>query len=232
MISDWSVILLSLRVSLVATAIVVPVGLAVAWLLVRKRMPGLFLVDLLVSLPLAVTPVVIGYALLFVFGQSSPVGRFMENTIGVSVAFTWLGAVLASAILAFPLAVRAFMVALSGVDTRLEAAARSLGARPARVFATITLPLAYRGIVAGTLLAFVRALSEFGATIMIAGNIPGQTQTIPLAIFARISAGRDGAALQLVVVAIVIAAVSILIHNYLVGRVRTTESTAEERGLR
>jgi len=232
LISDWSVILLSLRVSLVATALVVPVGLVVAWVLVRKRMPGLFILDLLVSLPLAVTPVVIGYALLSVFGQRSPVGRFLEDTLGVSVAFTWLGAVLASAILAFPLAVRAYMVAISGVDTRLESAARSLGARPLRVFATITLPLAYRGILAGTLLAFVRALSEFGATIMIAGNIPGQTQTIPLAIFSRISAGRDGAALQLVVVAVVLAALSILVHNYLVGRVRTGESAGEARGPR
>ena len=216
--SDLSIVLLSLRVALAAMLIVVPLGLAVAWLLVRKQVPGKFWIETLVSLPLALTPVVIGFALLSALGRSSPAGGFIHRVFGADIAFTWVAAAIASAAVAFPLSVRAFMVAFSGVDRRLELVARSLGAGPWRTLFTVTLPLACPGIAAGLLLGFVRALSEFGATIVVAGNIPGETQTLPLAIFTRITAGDDGAATRLIAVSVVLAAASIAVHNYLVAR--------------
>ena len=161
MSSDVSIILLSLRVALVATAITLPIGMVIAWILVRRRPPGRFVIDALVSLPLALPPVVVGYALLVVFSVSGPLGRFINAIFGSDLVFSWLAAVLAAAIVSLPLVVRSFMLAIAGVDMRLELSARSLGAGPWRTFLTITLPLAYRGIVAGVLLGFIRALSEF-----------------------------------------------------------------------
>ncbi|MBI4220248.1 MAG: molybdate ABC transporter permease subunit [Chloroflexi bacterium] len=231
MTSDWTPVWLSLRVAAVATLVLVPSGVALAWLIARKRPRGRFVLELVVSLPLALPPVVVGYALLSFFGQGSPVGRWLEDTLGLHVVFTWAAAVIASALMAMPLAVRAYMVALAEVDPRLEAASRSLGAGPARTLLTVTLPLARRGLLAGTLLGFVRAFSEFGATIVVAGNIPGQTQTLPLAVFSRVAAGRDEAALRLVIVAVAIAAASLLLHNYLVERARAAErARASEPG--
>ena len=224
--SDLSIVLLSLRVAAVATLVVIPLGLGVAWLLVRRRVPGRFWIEVVVSLPLALTPVVIGLALLDAFGRNSAIGGFLHRAFGVDIAFTWVAAALASAVVAFPLSVRAFMVAIAGVDRRLELAARTLGAGPWGTFFTITLPLAWPGIAAGVLLGFVRALSEFGATIIVAGNIPGETQTMSLAIFDRISAGRDSDAFSLVLVAVALAAVSIAIHNYLLARLSRTTGTA------
>ncbi len=216
--SDFSIVLLSLRVAAVAMLIVVPVGLGLAWLLERRRVPGRFWIEVLISLPLALTPVVVGVALLDVLGRNSPVGGFLHDAFGLDIAFTWVAAAIASAVVAFPLSVRAFMVALAGVDRRLELASRSLGAGPWRTFAMVTLPLAWPGVAAGVLLGFVRALSEFGATILVAGNIPGQTQTVPLAIFTRISSGNDDAAFRLIVVSVVLAVASIAVHNYLLVR--------------
>jgi len=216
--SDASIVLLSLRVAGLAMLFVTPLGLAVAWLLVRKRVPGRFWIEALVSLPLALTPVVVGFALLNVLGRNSALGGLFHRAFGGDIAFTWVAAALASAVVAFPLSVRAFMVAFAGVDRRLELAARGLGAAPWRVLFTITLPLAYQGVLAGLLLGFVRALSEFGATIIVAGNIPGQTQTLPLAIFTRISSGQDSAATRLIITSAVLAAVTIAIHNYLLTR--------------
>ncbi len=218
MTTDTSILLLTLRVSLVAAALVVPTGLAVAWVLERKRVPGRLFIEVLISLPLALTPVVIGYALLVGLGRNSFIGRLTHNALGFDIAFTWIAAAIASAAVAFPLSVRAFMVAFAGVDRRVELAARSLGAGPWRTFFTITVPLAYPGILAGVLLGFARCLSEFGATVVVAGNIPGQTQTLPLAIFTRISAGEDSRAVPLIAVTVLLAVASLLVHNWLIQK--------------
>ena len=195
-----------------------PVALAVSWLIVKRRIPGGFAVELAASLPLALPPVVVGYFLLLLLGRGSPVGSFIGGTLGIDLVFTWLAAVLASAVVSFPLVARAVMVAMAGVDERLEMSARSLGAGPWRVFFTITAPLAYRGILAGALLGFVRALGEFGATIVVAGNIPGRTQTLPLAIFNNVQLGDDATALRLVAVSIALALATLAAHNWLLAR--------------
>ncbi len=218
MASDLSIVLLSLRAAALATALLLPVALVVSWLLARRHFPGKFALDVIVTLPLALPPVVIGYALLWAVGGSSPAGRAIQSIFGSAVVFTWVAAALAGAIVALPLAVRAFTLALAQVDPVLEGAARGLGAGPIRVFLTITLPLAGRGLLAGLLLGFVRAFSEFGATIVVAGNIPGETQTAPLAIFTRLSAGDDGGAARLAVISIVIAVIAIAAHNYMLRR--------------
>ncbi len=215
---DLSLLGLTLRVAAVATLLNLPFALAVSWLVTRKRVPGGFIIELAASLPLALPPVVVGYFLLLVLGRGSPVGSFLSDTLGLSLVFTWLAAVLASAVVSFPLMARAVMVAMAGVDERLEMSARSLGAGAWRVFATITVPLAYRGILAGVLLGFVRALGEFGATIVVAGNIPGRTQTLPLAIFSKVQLGDDATALRLVGVSIALALATLLAHNWLLGR--------------
>jgi molybdate transport system permease protein len=209
---------LSLQIALVATAVTLPLGMFVAWLLVRKQFPGKFALDVIVSLPLALPPVVIGYALLWVVGTNGWIGQLSESIFGSTLAFTWLAAALAAAIVSLPLVVRSFTAALAGVDPRLEVAARGLGCGPVRTFLTITLPLAYRGVIAGVLLGFVRALSEFGATIVVAGNIPGRTQTVPSAIFTRISAGDTDAAWRLALVSVVLGIVALAIHNWLLKR--------------
>lgn len=209
MSSDLTIVMLSLRVAAVAMLFALPIGFGLAWLLVRKQVRGRFLIEAVVSLPLALPPVVIGYGLLIVLGSGGP----FEG-----LAFTAFAASLASAIVAFPLIVRTFVVALDGVDPRLELAARSLGARPWRVLLTVTVPLAYRGLLAGALIGFVRALSEFGATIVVAGNIPGRTQTVPLGIFTRIQAGDDAAAVRLVAVSIGLAIATLVVHDYLLRR--------------
>lgn len=209
---------ITLQVAIVATLIDVPLALLLSWLVVKKRIRGAFLLDILASLPLAVPPVVVGYALLLLFGRNGPLGRLLDAALGWEVVFTWFAAALAAAIVSFPLAARAIMVAMEGVDERLERAARSLGAGPVRVAFTVTLPLAYRGILAGALLGFVRAVSEFGATIVVAGNIPGKTQTLPLAIYHNVQLGRDDHALTLVAISIALAVATLAIHNWLLSR--------------
>ncbi|HBJ31851.1 MAG TPA: molybdate ABC transporter permease subunit, partial [Dehalococcoidia bacterium] len=184
---------------------------------------GSFLLDVLVSLPLALPPVVSGYFLLLLLGREGPVGSLIRDILGVDIVFTWVAAALASAVVSFPLMARGVMTAIEGVDERLERSARSLGAGALRVAFTITLPLAYRGIMAGVLLGFVRALSEFGATIVVAGNIPGRTQTLPLAIFEKVQLGRDADALRLVGVSIALAVATILVHNWLLSKSRTKD---------
>ena len=211
-------ILISLQVALVATLINLPVALLLSWLVVKKRIRGAFVLDILASLPLAVPPVVVGYMLLLIFGLRGPLGQFLESALGWELVFTWVAAAIAAAIVSFPLTARAIMVAMQGVDERMERSARSLGAGPLRVVFTITLPLAYRGILAGVLLGFVRAISEFGATIVVAGNIPGKTQTLPLAIYQNVQLGRDSEALTLVAVSIVLAIAALAVHNWLVAR--------------
>ena len=209
MSSDLTIVLLSLRVATVAMLIALPIGFGLSWLLVRKQIRGRFLIEAVVSLPLALPPVVIGYGLLILLGNRGPFD---------GLAFTTFAASLASAIVALPLIVRTFVVALEGVDPRLELAARSLGAGPWRVLMTVTIPLACRGLLAGVLIGSVRALSEFGATIVVAGNIPGRTQTVPLGIFTRIQAGDDQAALRLVVVSITLAVATLIVHDLLLRR--------------
>ena len=216
----FETILLTLRVAVVATLLNLPLALALGWLVVKKRVRGAFILDVLASLPLAVPPVVVGYALLLLLGRRGPLGSLLESYLGLEIAFTWVAAVLASAIVSFPLVARAVMTAMEEVDERLERSARTLGAGPFRVALTITLPLAYRGILAGVLLGFIRALSEFGATIIVAGNIPGRTQTIPLAIYDNIQLGRGGETLLLVLVALALALATLAVHNWLLRRSR------------
>lgn len=222
---NWSLVELTLRIAVVATLINIPLALGVSWLLVKTRIPGRFVVDVLVSLPLAVPPVAIGFFLLVLLGREGPIGGAVRALFGVDVVFTWVAAAIASAVVSFPLMARATMVAMSSVDARLEMSARSLGAGPWRVFFTITVPLAYRGILAGVLLGFVRAVSEFGATITVAGNIAGKTQTLPLALYSAVLLRDDTLAFQLVSVTIVIAIVTLVVHNWLLAKTGSPEAT-------
>ena len=215
---NLSIVGLTLQVAAVGTAINLPIALVLSWLMVKRKIRGRLVLDVLVSLPLAVPPVVVGYVLLLVLGRNGPVGSALDDLFGVEIVFTWLAAALASAVVSFPLVARAIMVAMGGVDERLEMSARSLGARPIWVAATVTIPLAYRGILAGVLLGFVRALSEFGATVIVAGNIPGRTQTLSLAIYSNVQLGKDGDALRLVAVSIGLAVVTLAVHNWLLER--------------
>ena len=210
---------LTLQVAVVGTAINLPIALCVSWLIVKRRIRGRLVVDALVSLPLAVPPVVVGYALLLLLGKNGALGGLLDR-LGVEVVFTWFAAALAAAVVSFPLMARSIMIAMGEVDERLEMAARSLGAGALRAALTITIPLAYRGILAGTLLGFVRAVSEFGATIIVAGNIPGKTQTLPLAIYSRVIAGDDALAIRLIAVSVGLAVATLLLHNHLLSRAR------------
>ena len=208
---------LTLQVAVVGTAINLPIALCVSWLIVKRRIRGRLVVDALVSLPLAVPPVVVGYALLLLLGKNGALGGLLDR-MGIEVVFTWFAAALAAAVVSFPLMARSIMIAMGEVDERLEMAARSLGAGALRAALTITIPLAYRGILAGTLLGFVRAVSEFGATIIVAGNIPGKTQTLPLAIYSRVIAGDDALAIRLIAVSVGLAVATLLLHNRLLSR--------------
>lgn len=212
---------LSLRVALWATACSLPVGLLTAWLLARPRFPGKTLLDGLVHLPLVVPPVVVGYALLVLFGRRGPIGGFLHDVFGITLIFTWKGAALASAVMAFPLMVRAMRLSLEAVDRRLEAAARTLGASPVDVFFSITLPLMAPGVLAGAILAFARSLGEFGATITFVSNIPGETRTLPVAIysFTQVPDG-DAAALRLSLISVAIALVALVASELLARRIR------------
>lgn len=220
---ELSVLTLSLQVAVVATAINIPVALGVSWLVVKRKVPGSFIIDVLVSLPLALPPVAIGFFLLQLLGRDGPIGAAVHEVLGVDIVFTWVAAALASAVVSFPLMARAVMVAMGGVDERLEMSARSLGADARKVLFTVTIPLAYRGILAGVLLGFVRALGEFGATIIVAGNIPGRTQTLPLAMFSDIQLGHNDDAIRLVAISIALAVAALLVHNWLLKRAAAPE---------
>ena len=217
--AEWEAIGLSIRVATVAAIVSLPFGIAVAWLLARGRFPGRALVDAVVHLPLVMPPVVTGYLLLLTFGRKGPAGAFLERTFGIVLAFRWTGAALAAAIMGFPLMVRAIRLSLETIDRRLEAAAATLGANRAMVFATVTLPLALPGILAGLVLGFARALGEFGATITFVGNIPGETQTIPTAIYTYTQVpGGDLAALRLTAISVAIAFAALLVADALARR--------------
>ncbi len=197
---------LSLRVSTFAMAWSLPLAIGIAWLLARFNFPGKTLLDSLVHLPLVLPPVVVGYLLLISMGRKGVIGAWLYDIFGISFAFSWRGAAIASGVIAFPLVVRAIRLSMEAVDQRLEEAARTLGASPLNVFFTITLPLVAPGILAGTILGFARCLSEFGATITFVSNIPGETRTLPIALynFTQIPGG-DEAATRLVIISIVIA---------------------------
>ena len=214
--AEWTAVALSLRIALVATAWALPFGIAIGWLLARRKFWGKTVLDGLVHLPLVLPPVVTGYLLLMWFGRKGPIGAFLYDHFGVVLAFRWSGAALASGVMGFPLLVRPIRLALEAIDRRLEDAAATLGANPALVFFTVTLPLALPGIVAGVLLCFARALGEFGATITFVSNIPGETQTISAAIytFLQIPDG-DAAAGRLVVVAIVLSLAALIAAEWL-----------------
>lgn len=209
---EWNAIRLSLQVALVGVLASLPLGIALGWLLARKRFWGKAILETLVNLPLVVPPVVTGYLLLVTFGRRGLVGRYLEDWWGVRLVFDWKGAALAAAVVSFPLMVRAIRIAFASVDRRLEQAARTLGAGPLDAFLTVSLPLARHGLIAGCVLAFARSLGEFGATIMIAGNIPGETRTIPLYIFNQLETpGGMEKSVPIVVFSILIAAAALMI---------------------
>ena len=215
---EWRAVALSLRVSFWATVVSLPIGIAVAYVLARYRFWGRQLLNGLVHLPLILPPVVTGYLLLLTFGRKGAVGAFLDQAFGLVFAFRWTGAALAAAVMAFPLMVRAIRMAIEAVDPRLEAAAGTLGASRPWVFVTVTLPLILPGILAGAILGFAKAMGEFGATITFVANIPGQTQTLPSAIYAHLQVpGGDAAAFRLVLVAIAIAMLALLLSEW-VGR--------------
>ena len=221
---SWTLLELTFRVAIVATVINVPLALGVSWLLVKTRAPGRLIIDVLVSLPLAVPPIAIGFFLLLLLGREGPIGGLARSLLGADIVFTWIAAAAASAVVSFPLMARATMVAMAGVDERLEMSARSLGAGPWRVFFTITVPLAMKGILAGVLLGFVRAISEFGATITVAGNIAGKTQTLPLALYSAVILRDDSTALLLTSIAIAIAVATLVVHNWLLAKTSRQEA--------
>ncbi len=217
--ADWIAIALTVRIALVATAFALPVGLLVGWLLARTDFWGKTLLDGLAHLPLVLPPVVTGYLLLISFGRRGPVGAFLYDHFGIVFSFRWTGAALACGVMGFPLMVRPIRLALQAIDRRLEDAASTLGANPARVFLTVTLPLALPGIIAGVLLCFARALGEFGATITFVSNIPGETQTISAAIYTLTQVpGGDAAAARLVVISIILALAALFAAEWLARR--------------
>ncbi|WP_347918177.1 molybdate ABC transporter permease subunit [Paracoccus marcusii] len=217
--TEWQAVRLSLWVGLVATLVSLPLGILTAYALARWSFPGKQILNGIVHLPLILPPVVTGYLLLVTFGRRGSVGQWLE-TVGIIFSFRWTGAALAAAIMAFPLMVRAIRLAIEAVDPRLEAAAGTLGASPAWVFATVTLPLILPGVLAGSILAFAKAIGEFGATITFVSNIPGQTQTVPSAIYALLQAqGGEAAAGRLVLVSITIAMTALLLSEVLARRV-------------
>ena len=217
---EISALELSLQVAVVSLLLSLPVGLAAAWVLARCRFVGKSLLDGLIHLPLVLPPVVVGYALLVLFGRRGPIGGWLHDVLGITLAFNWKGAALASAVMAFPLMVRAMRLSLEAVDRRLEAAARTLGAGSARVFLTVTLPLMAPGIITGAILAFARSIGEFGATITFVSNIPGLTQTLPLALYS-LTQQPDGeaAALRLTLIAVVVSLAALLASELLARRV-------------
>lgn len=216
---DWTAVALSLRIAVVSTVVALPFGIAIAYVLARKQFWGKTLLDALVHLPLVLPPVVTGYLLLITFGRRAPVGAFLDTHFGIVFSFRWTGAALACGIMAFPLMVRAIRLSIEAVDRRLEEAGMTLGANRIWTFATISLPLMLPGVIAGMMLAFARALGEFGATITFVSNIPGETQTISAAIYTLTQVpGGDAAALSLVVVAVIISFAALVASEFLARR--------------
>ncbi|MDR5865186.1 molybdate ABC transporter permease subunit [Halomonas koreensis] len=219
--AELDAILISLRVAGTAVAWILVPGIAVAWLMARRDFRGKALLDGVLHLPLVLPPVVVGYLLLVALGRRGWLGQWLDQWFGVTLPFTWQGAAVAGGVMAFPLLVRAVRLSLETVDADLEAAASTLGAGRWRVLFTITLPLALPGLLTGTLLAFARALSEFGATITFAANIPGETRTLPLALYTLIQTpGQEGAAARLCTLSVAIAMISLVVSEWLARQAR------------
>lgn len=217
--SEWEIVALSLRVTLVAVLCTLPIAYGLAWVLARRPFPGRFLLDAVVHLPLVLPPVVTGYVLLLLFGKTGPVGRFLNDVFGVAIAFQWTGAALAAGVMALPLMVRAMRLSIEAVDRKLVQAARTLGANRWRAFLAVTLPLSVPGILAGAILGFARSIGEFGATITFVSNIPGETRTLPLAIYTGLQIpGTDIAVARLVVIAVLLSLAALILSEWLVRR--------------
>ena len=215
---EWGIVALSLKVGGVAMALTLPIAFALAWLLARARFAGKMVLDAVVHLPLVLPPVVTGWALLLAFAPNGPIGGWLLGWFGVSVLFKWTGAAIASSVMALPLMVRAMRLSIEAVDRRLESAARTLGAGPGRVFWSITLPLSVPGILAGAMLGFARSIGEFGATITFVSNVPGQTQTLPLAIYSALQQpGGDAMVWRLSAISVVLS-LAALIGSELLAR--------------
>jgi len=229
--AEWRAAALSLQVAVWCTIVVLPPAIAVAWLLSRTSFPGKSFVDALVHLPLVMPPVVTGYILLLLLGRRGPVGAWLESWFGIVLAFRWTGAVVASAVMAFPLAVRAVRIGIDSVDPAMERSARSLGAGRIRTFLWVTLPLALPGVIAGAVLAFAKSLGEFGATITFVSNIPGETQTIPSAIYAYTQTpGGEWGALRLTFISVALSLLALMASELLARRAfpqRTRRPTFE-----
>jgi molybdate transport system permease protein len=217
---EWQIVWFTAWVSALSTVVILPFGLALAWALARRDWPGKSIVETLVSLPLVMPPVAMGLILLKLCGRRGPIGAFLHDQFDFDVIFTWRAVLLALSVMSLPLLVRSARVAFEEVNPRLEQIARTLGAGNWRVFFTITVPLAARGIVAGMILAFARALGEFGATIMVAGNIPGKTSTLSLAIFQNVQLGEDAHAFRLLGVSVVLAFAAVWFSEFLLRRRR------------
>jgi len=216
---DLEVIRLSLKVAIVGVALTLPVAFALAYVLARGRFPGRILLDAIVHLPLVLPPVVTGWILLILFGRSGPIGGWLDRALGVTLMFRWTGAALAAAVMALPLMVRAMRLSIETVDRRLEGAARSLGASRWRAFRTITLPLSLPGVWAGLVLGFARSLGEFGATISFVSNIPGQTRTLPIAIYTALQLpDGDSIVLRLALVSVALSLGALIASEWLVRR--------------
>jgi molybdate transport system permease protein len=217
--TELGIILLSLKVAFFSVALSLPVAILVAYLLARFDFPGKTLLDAVIHLPLVLPPVVVGFALLLLFGKHGPLGAWLNDWFGIVVAFRWTGAALASAIMGFPLMVRAIRLSISSIDTRLETVARTLGGSRTWVFLSITLPLALPGLITGVLLSFARSLGEFGATITFVSNIPGETETLPLAIYTFVqSPGGDAQAIRLSLIAVLLSIAALVASEWLTRR--------------
>lgn len=216
---EWGIVALSLKVGGVAVLATLPIAFALAWVLARHRFPGRVVLDALVHLPLVLPPVVTGWLLLIAFGPFGPVGRWLESWFGVSLMFRWTGAALAAAIMALPLMVRAMRLSIEGIDRRLEGAARTLGASPWHSFWTISLPLALPGVFAALVLGFARSIGEFGATITFVSNIPGETRTLPLAIYSALQVpGGEAMVTRLALLSVALSLGALVLSEYLVRR--------------
>ena len=211
----WIALGLSLKVALWATLLDVVFGVALGYLLARARFPGRDMLDAMLTLPMVMPPTVLGYYLLVLIGRNGPIGHWLQEHFGINLIFTWQAAVIAAAVVAFPLVLKAARSAFETVDTQLEDAARVLGVSAAGVFLRVTLPLAWRGVLAGTLLAFARSMGEFGATLMVAGSIPGKTQTLSIAVYEAVQAGQDDTANLLVIITSVTCVAVLVLANKL-----------------
>lgn len=215
---DWEILSLSLKVSLAAVGAMLPIAFAIAYALARGRFPGKLLIDALVHLPLVVPPVVTGWLLLLAFGTQGPIGRWLDDWFGVTVMFRWTGAAIAAAIMAMPLMIRAMRLSIEAVDRRLESAAATLGAGRWRTFASITLPLSLPGVLAGIVLGFARSIGEFGATITFVSNIPGETRTLPIAIYAALQVPGSEAAVTRLSILSILLSLGALVASELLAR--------------